>query len=764
MVLDLPSSPSEMLAMSLISALDILPYGCTLSTLLSLADCLNLTQIELLESAPTWSKAYAAAEAAFFLYSMLMLWSKGDEGNLTVVSGKRNKTVDNEKRRRLFAEILHELEGKDKDGIDQWLKGWFYRRQRPIHPLANRGGSAFAKALNLGGRLLDRHVPACKRSQSQAEVEVEASEMKRGNIEELLAGIFFDSSLKPVLSDPLTHHSLTSMIHSLEIRRNHRFLSGHSLDLLPLVASVDYTDSRNPAPALPSASPTHSSLLQSEYRPLIVYAGLYLLEAIFGWIMYLVGFSWVQHRVNIDVDVDEKSQSAGKSLKEKISVGGWWHPGLHSPGAGLACFFFVKLQSYLTPERGQSLPFTPTATATALGSGSRRGSSHSEAGSPSPILFIPGLAGPAFLLHLIIPLIALQRPILVTHQPHFSLRLFPSSEPAASIPQLAKGVRAILASRGHVLNGDKFISKIGHGGNDQREQQRPLIIAHSLGSGLASYLNNNTTHPASSKAGNDLILLDPINVLLCNPRLTRSTYLDNPRTTMERMVRYFTRSPCVASYLAYEFNPFDAFISLRPPTQSHQANMALDRGGTTKIILARDDHLIPVQEIVEHCQKNQVSCEVMDNLGHGAWLASIPSNLRVFSIIRDTSTAQANFLASMKIKGDNAVSVNLSNGLSSHVTLDRSAYMRGDMVRVRSRAATPLATTCAGAEIMSKGMSMGRTRSRTIGSSAMKEGKSKMGHERMDRIASSGLDGGHVIGGTRRGRSGTVGLTMGLWA
>ncbi|WVQ94483.1 hypothetical protein IAU59_001562 [Kwoniella sp. CBS 9459] len=786
MISRLPNTASETLAASIITALDALPYGCVLLTLLHLGRWLSLSLVDLaiISATPTWLKMYAATEAAFFVYSSIL--ANQTETSLVQRRKKVNKVVDNDKRRRLFAEILHELEGKDKDDIDKWLKGWFYRRTTP-------STGHLATVLRSLLRIYQKTATADPTGQlfpaRNRPVEVEVGEVKRGNIEELLAGIFFDSSLKTVTSDPLAHHSLTSMVHSLEIRRNHRFPSGHSANILPLVASVNYDhadDARTYSIHTATSSSARSSLkkpnlLKSEHRPLLVYAGLYVLEAIFGWVMYFVGFAWVEHRVS------------GERMGEEISVGGWWHPGLNSPGAGLACYLFVKLQSHWH----RSFLSSETLTTTPLLKASDGIKSSS---TQPPIIFIPGLAGPAFLLHLIIPLIALNRPILVTHQPHFSLRLFPSLEPAASIPQLAEGVKAILASRGHRLDmsvGGTKPMGVGLLAGESEEHCRPLIIAHSLGSGLASYLNSNSTHPSTTTPRSDMILLDPINVLLCNPRLTRSIYLDQPRTAMERMIRYFTRSPCVASYLAYEFNPFDAFISLRPQKDTKSQGQGDDAsgnhaGGTTKIVLAQDDHLIPVQEIVGHCKRNQVECEVFDNLGHGGWLASIPCCLRIFNIIRETAQGRAVLASSQQEKDcdvptTNPAATSTKEG-SPWIFLARPNYVAhvgGDMIRVRSNRATGPApvnwgaasiSECAGSEIMSKGMSMGRTRSRTIGSGTMREGKSKMGFERMDRIASvcassklsHGYGHGHVaVSGSamgRRARAGTVGQTMGVWA
>ncbi|OCF34655.1 hypothetical protein I316_03697 [Kwoniella heveanensis BCC8398] len=808
----LPSSPNEVLTVALIAALDALPYSCVVfALLLSLGNSggnLPVIATRALGAAPAWFKLYAVAEAAFFGYSSLLpllsislspSHNRRREARLEIEKKKR-KVVDNEKRRRLFAETLHELEGKDRLEIDQWLKGWFYRSRRGSTgrssgwvSVLHRKPSFFRHLLRFGTEIVSGRGPMnddCAKSGSRVEV----GELKRGNIEELLAGVFFDASLQSVLTNPLAHHSLTSMVHSLEIQRNHRFPSGHSDDVFPLVSSVNYiyTNNADRTRASQATTATSSSgmvvLMKSEYRPLIVYAGLHLLEATFGWIMYLVGFSWVEHQVNDTPHGGDDVECEGGG---EISVGGWWHPGLNSPGAGFACYLLSQLQSKL-----RSADETSPSTALTIPAKAH----NAEYTSPSPIIVIPGLAGPAFLVHLIIPLIMLNRPLLVTHQPHFSLRLFPALEPAPSIPQLANGVRAILASRGHPVNTQK-------GGDRSTEEnytpvmlsQRPLIIAHSLGSGLASYLNgNSTTHSPtgisrSTYMESDLILLDPINVLLCNPRLTRSVYLDRPRTSMERMVRYFTRSPCVASFLAYEFNPFDAFISLREtqPTAPPQCNGISPTKGKTKakIVLARDDHLIPVRDIVEHCRRNSVDCEILDNMGHGAWLASIPAYLRVLAIIRETAQAQHDHSAdSTELKDIHTVRVCAAGNMSQQPTAHpntafaRSAHVQSvvsDMIRTRSRSTTSI-SKCPGGEIMSKGMSMGRTRSRTIGSAAMKEGKSKLmpapgsGHanERMmERIVSSSGHGHSHVSGVpamatsgRRARAGTVGQTMGVWA
>ncbi|WWC99113.1 hypothetical protein V866_006008 [Kwoniella sp. B9012] len=178
---------------------------------------------------------------------------------------KSRLEISIEDRRGLFEELINSLRGKDRHCIDDWLRGWFYF---PKLPSPNKETWSTLNRFN-PSRKID--VP-----RDESEVLMRYQEIKRGNVEELLCGIFFDSPLSEVLSDPIKNHTLISMMNRLELQRNHKFLSGHNNSLKPLCPRLD------------------ESLVKSEYRPLVFYVGMAIVHWIFELVIFCAGFKKVR--------------------------------------------------------------------------------------------------------------------------------------------------------------------------------------------------------------------------------------------------------------------------------------------------------------------------------------------------------------------------------------------------------------------------------------------------------------------------------------
>ncbi|WRT65508.1 uncharacterized protein IL334_002452 [Kwoniella shivajii] len=620
-MINLARSPMTILIWIGITFLNILPYLCALHLSTSLSQIYLGTNF-----CPTSSYllSYAVVESVFLLYSSIS----------TTPQGVRRE-ISNESRRKLFSEAMHALEGQGKEGVDEWLKGWF---RKP------------SVEMSIWQRMFA--VPSMKERLVYPTLQVESEkvmQLKRGNVEELLCGIFFNSSLETVLSTPLLHHNLTSMIHSIEIKRNFRFKSGYDKSLEPIRPNSD---------AKPISFPSTIG-----HRPLMVYLSVALLDGLFNWIMWIIGFS--------------KSKQ------------GWYHPGLGNPGSGVISHFYKAL---IGP-----------ASSSPLRSYTKNEEQREENRGLGPIILIPGLAGPSFLLHLIIPLLTLERPMLIVDQPHLSLRLFRKSAP--TLEDLSESIKISLKSRGHDL-----------------ERGGSIIIAHSLGSALASTLTNQSFSTIRENRI-DVILLDPISVLLTHSHLCRTIYVPSQdKGAMEMLVGYFTRERGMARYLSNEFHPFEAFLSLRSndvKCGSSQEGSSQEGRGQLKVVLSRRDHLLPIEEIRNHCERNQVDCEILEEVGHGGWLLHPSSYSKVFNGIKMIVLSSNNCTdEGMEIRSTKETESDEPE-LKSDMSIHTSNSINMGMVRNRSRSL-----------IQSSFATIHLTRASSKSTSTIREENTKMGRIR----------------------------------
>nr|XP_031863113.1 uncharacterized protein CI109_001591 [Kwoniella shandongensis]KAA5530185.1 hypothetical protein CI109_001591 [Kwoniella shandongensis] len=626
--------------------------------------------------------------------------------------------------------------------LDKWLEGWFYSisDKRQLHTRTGTKG-------------FDRLVEAVRSFVEWAGLiegggegrTVKMDEIKRGNVEEFLAGTFFNLPLSTLLSQPLSHHALQSMIISLEHRRNFRFGSGYNEGIKPLCPSM-------------------KRHLGRRYTPLAVYILMGLVEGLMGWVLWSVGFGWIETRVEMQ---GSELKEGAKAEKTDVRVGAWYHPGFRASGGGMFCWLldglFPVKQAVVHGDRlsDNDTDFTISLV---------------RAQKKKPIIFIPGLAGPSLLTHFIFSLASLDRPLFVIRQPHLSLSL--TARPAASTRHLVSGVEALLEKYGFAAT------------SKTNGEERGLVIAHSLGSGLAAALNDNTAFP-QGKVRYRTILLDPISILLCHPHLARTINLASSSSSssrsgggMSRLVRYFTKEKGVERYLARDFSPFDNHLSLKQPSFStlsessssltcntKPAEPCATEGqtiGKTTVILSRNDHLIPVEKIVTHCKKNGVYCEVLENIGHGAWLFSLPLMFHILAIIKENIKEMNNELKHESsrtatteetvqiVHGTDYIPTSIPGPAPITVILSTSK-----MSRARSRAGTFSDTAKNDAHPCNMG---GRTRSRTItscGGVGMMVGRSKLGDGvgKMDRVENGSAAG--MGRGMRRNHSVRDG--MGVW-
>ncbi|KAK8861402.1 hypothetical protein IAR55_002221 [Kwoniella newhampshirensis] len=618
-----------------------------------------------------------------------------------------------------------DCEGGGKATLDKWLEGWFYTL-----PVAEaRGMAGLRRGLQYLG-LVNGEVGR----------KVEMYQVKRGNVEEFLAGTFFNLPLATVLSQPLAHHSLLSLITALEHRRNHRFESGCNPSVRPLCPSMGGVKMR--------------------YTPLGVYLAMGVGEGVLSWGLWVLGFGWAKTTPGEEGSMKAVTGGREAVVDTKGTVGAWYHPGMRADGGGLLCWAFDKIfpvghqtsvDDHNTVEDNRSV---------------KMGLDDCSKPKKKPIIFIPGLAGPSLLIHLIISLLTLDQPLFVIYQPHLSLSLF--ATPAPSTPDLVRGIEALLERYG-------FSDKSS--GSERGE--RGLVVAHSLGSGLAAALNDNSAYPTSSVivSGKDrgkrfrTILLDPVSILICHPHLARTINISKSEGGMARLVKYFTEEVGVARYLAREFSPFDNHFSLirnsssfRPrlpfaqtdwPTGDLSSDQKLDRVGSTTVLLSRNDHLLPIEKIATHCIKNGVRCQILENIGHGGWLFSLPLFLHVLEAIRSNVRLMNGGFAPVSMPSTQNIarlddrpttpidSPTIPASTPIKVILSRQSFASSS-VRTRSRSGT-MCEKVKGDDLICQG---GRSRSRTltscgVGGVGMMIGRSKLGDGsagKMDRLVSLGRD------------------------
>ncbi|WWD08838.1 hypothetical protein V865_006952 [Kwoniella europaea PYCC6329] len=564
------------------------------------------------------------------------------EPNIT----KSRLEISSEDRRGLFEELINNLRGKDRHGIDDWLRGWFYI---PELQSPNKETWSMTNGFN---QLQKFEVPG-----EETEVLMRYQESKRGNVEELLCGIFFDSPLSEVLSDPIKNHTLISMMNRLELQRNHKFPSGHNNSLKPLCPRLD------------------DSLVKSEYRPLVFYVGMAIVHWIFELVIFCAGFRKVRQGY----------------------MAGWYHPNARKSGIIKS---LIRRSAAKGNEEKQGQP------------------------QPQPIVFIPGLAGPVFLIRLILNLLVLDQPILVIDQPHLSSKLrltmpFTSTNPMAipSLPEISKDIISFLQKQSDYDRRPKAKEEA------KEASVGMMIIAHSLGSALASSLIrfiNTTTTKSSTKVDVDLVLLDPISILLSHSHLSRTIYLSSSKKekqegNMDMLIRYFIREKGMMRYLINEFNPFDSFFPIHSysnsPKTSSNDNRKLKM--KMKVIVSEKDHLLPIFEIGSYLSSNQVNHEVLQGIQHGLWVVDRKGYNRVWEGIENM------MMKSDINKDDNSNNYQCKDG-EDRAIQDTNSGFTMTMSRTRSKSLlhSSLSDILSSTTLQSSPlkMNMTRMRSRTISS------------------------------------------------
>lgn len=254
------------------------------------------------------------------------------------------------------------------------------------------------------------------------------------------------------------------------------------------------------------------------------------------------------------------------------ALGYFYHPGLSSPSAGLLCYLASKKQ---------------------------------KAEVQTPIILVHGLGGYAPLTGLILGLLSTNRPILLVDQPHISLKLtFAKSRPVTpSMAQMVTSVNYMLTRH--------FFPPTLH-------QSRGTIVAHSLGSSLASGLK-----ASAGMATFDTVLIDPISMRMSESNLIRSVTRTRATSAFSALLRYVSTERGVAYYLFREFDYFNAALPVRTAPGD----------GSVKVILARKDGLVPVSNIEIDCKMANIDCEVFENVDHGGFLSSLPLFQKVIEII-----------------------------------------------------------------------------------------------------------------------------------
>ena len=312
-------------------------------------------------------------------------------------------------------------------------------------------------------------------------------------------------------------------------------------------------------PTLDKIAPAH--------RPLLFYLLIASFNTLVDVTLNLVGF-----------------QSYDSNCKEQL--GYHYHPGLHGPGAGLLSFV---LTCFLPHRRSVK--------------------------REQPTIILHGLGGYAPLVHFIIALLFLERPVFIVHQPHVSFKLAFGS-PSAIIPSMPEMVSSI-----HSM-------LLQHGFRSTEEGPRAIVVAHSLGTGLAAALSTHSPHSDTFQT----VLIDPISIRLYDPHLARTFSVCRPRTAFAQIIRYFSLEIGVNLYVSRHFSAFDNCLLLQADDEGKIKSEV-----QTSVVLARNDFLVPGNAIERHCLDTGIACEVLENTDHGGFLMSVPVFWQVFKVVRGVS-------------------------------------------------------------------------------------------------------------------------------
>jgi hypothetical protein len=333
------------------------------------------------------------------------------------------------------------------------------------------------------------------------------------------------------------------------------------------------------------------------------------------------------------------SPTEGKTLGYKH------HPGLANPASGLLCY----IANHWLGCKGDITRM-------------------------EPIIFLHGLGGYAPLTPFILALLPLGRPIFLVEQPHISFKLGLFTQNIPTITQMVDSVHGMLSTHGHGITSSK-----------------PTIIAHSLGSGLASALNDNSAHSMKFNT----LYIDPISIRLSDPHLARAYSACPPQSAFAQIIRYFTLEPGAAEYVSRHFDPFSSSLDLHPDSPRTASN--------TRVILSRNDFLIPVNAIAGQCEVAGVRCTILENTNHGGWLFSLPLFMGVLGLIRELVVFEE------EKKVDLTTSRTLIDPTVTRprsTTLTKPAITRSSLVSFENYPSNPLSTSALNR--------MSRTRSRTL--------------------------------------------------
>jgi hypothetical protein len=211
--------------------------------------------------------------------------------------------------------------------------------------------------------------------------------------------------------------------------------------------------------------------------------------------------------------------------------------------------------------------------------------SHDDAAAAAgraPIVLFSGLGGLAGMVHFVYHLaFKMRRPLFLVGNPYVSLRLCSTGlirswkrdhldgesdghvvgqddglgwwealkRPEAGwesnvlgVDEVARSVRRMLFLHGFVSESERpSKSAAAAGGEEKRERAGVVLVSHSLGTGLASYL---CRVDPDLVAGN--VLVDPISLLLHNGALVRNFLYTTPRTVGQRLINLVGRELGIA--------------------------------------------------------------------------------------------------------------------------------------------------------------------------------------------------------------------------
>ena len=240
-------------------------------------------------------------------------------------------------------------------------------------------------------------------------------------------------------------------------------------------------------------------------------------------------------------------------------------------------------------------PGDGTAHATEVG---RISSKHTKV-TRTPIVFVHGVGlGPLPYLHFVEAMLD-GSPLLVIELPFVAQRLSGSGERTAL--HQASTVAAIRRAM------------------ERHHLMAATFVGHSLGTVYLSWVAQLAPQLIASA-----VFIDPIVFLLHQPKVAQSFLYDKPHDARAAIGHYFIKSErTIVHYFHHHFD-----------WQQNVLWTADLRATPTEVILARNDAIVPVEQVQAYLRRSRVRSTVLDGASHGDFLIDQEKRQQVLSIVR----------------------------------------------------------------------------------------------------------------------------------